>query len=217
LAGCDEVGRGPLAGPVVACCVFLDLKKGTDHFKILEQLKNWGVTDSKKLSEVKRETILQHLSLKNLVSNKNCAIGGTIFEPLVFRVEEISVLEIDQLNILNASLLAMEKAYLGLLGDRSHSDGTLLIDGNKTLKGNRGIPIIKGDTKSLLIGLASIIAKVYRDRLMKDFGVMYPHYGFEKNAGYPTEKHRKALLEKGPCPIHRKTFKGVSEYFQRAE
>ncbi len=213
LAGCDEVGRGPLAGPVVACCAFWDLKKEKSANKVLKALSELGVTDSKGLSEKKRELILEKLELTQLESSKNCFLGPLNFEALSFRIEEISPLEIDQINILQASLLAMLKAYEGLTkSSHSYGEGILLIDGNKKLPGGLGLPVVKGDAKSLIIGLASIIAKVYRDCLMKEMGKLYPEYGFEQNAGYPTEKHRKAVQEIGPSPIHRKTFKGVKEF-----
>lgn len=212
LAGCDEVGRGPLAGPVVACCVFWDLKKEKSANDVLKTLSGLGVTDSKGLSEKKRELIIEKLELTQLEKSKNSLLVPSIFESLTFRIEEISALEIDQINILQASLLAMLRAYEGLSKSHSYAEGTLLIDGNKKLPGGLGLPIVKGDAKSLVIGLASIIAKVYRDRLMKEMGKLYPEYGFEQNAGYPTEKHRKAIQEIGPSPIHRKTFKGVKEF-----
>lgn len=212
LAGCDEVGRGPLAGPVVACCVFFDLQKCLSAEKILKSLSELGVTDSKGLSEKKREGILECLKLGKLTGHKNCSFEDSFFSPLSFRIEEVSALEIDQINILQASLLGMKRAYDALLENRTYEQGILLIDGNKTLEGKLGTPIVKGDSKSLVIGLASIIAKVYRDRLMKDFGEIYPAYGFEKHAGYPTKFHRQAISENGPCPIHRKTFKGVKEH-----
>lgn len=212
LAGCDEVGRGPLAGPVVACCVFWDLKSEKRVEEVLKTLSTLGVTDSKGLSEKKRERIIEELELHQLESGRNLNLLPAIFNSLSFRVEEVSALEIDQINILQASLLAMLRAYEGLSKSHSYTEGVLLIDGNKKLAGGLGLPIVKGDAKSLVIGLASIIAKVYRDRLMKDMEKLYPEYGFAENAGYPTEKHRKAIQKFGPTVIHRKTFKGVKEY-----
>lgn len=212
LAGCDEVGRGPLAGPVVACCAFWNLQNEKEANEVLKNLSQLGVTDSKGLSEKKREVIVEKLGLTQLESGKNSIFGPSIFNSLSFRIEEVSAFEIDEINILQASLLAMLRAYEGLSKSHTYAEGILLIDGNKKLSGGLGQPIVKGDAKSLVIGLASIIAKVYRDRLMKELGRLYPEYGFAENAGYPTEKHRKAIQEIGPTPIHRKTFKGVKEY-----
>lgn len=212
IAGCDEVGRGPLAGPVVACCVFVDLKKCKKPESLFGHLQDLGVTDSKMLSEKRRLGIINDLKISKLEAHQNCAVGGAFFSSLSFRIEEISALEIDKINILQASLLGMKRAYLSLQESYSHEQGVLLIDGNKKIDEKLGLPIIKGDSKSLVIGLASVIAKVYRDSLMKDFGILYPQYGFEKHAGYPTKKHCQVIRQIGPCPIHRKTFKGVKEY-----
>jgi len=177
IAGVDEAGRGPLAGPVVAAAAVLDLDE-----PII------GVNDSKKLSEKKRE-----------------ALYAEITEKAVWAVGIASPEEIDKINILHASLLAMQRALDGL-----QSAWTLaLIDGNvllKTLDTTKQQTIVQGDAKSASIAAASIIAKVTRDRIMMQYHETYPEYGFALHKGYPTELHRKKVLELGICGIHRKSF-----------
>lgn len=178
IAGVDEVGRGPLAGPVVCAAVIMP----TDD--VIE-----GVTDSKKLSEKKREVLAKVIKEK--------AIDYKIFE--------ISPQTIDEINILNAVKRCMEGAVNGL----SVRPGVVIVDGLDTglkLNADKTFYIVKGDLKSYTVGCASIIAKVYRDNLMKDFAKTYSAYGFEKHKGYGTKEHIEKIKEKGPCPIHRKTF-----------
>lgn len=176
IAGIDEVGRGPLAGSVYAAAVILDIKKD-----IL------GIKDSKKLSSVKRDTLSKEIKQYSL----SWSIG------------KASVEEIDKLNILNATKLAMKRAVAGL----SIQPQILLIDAVKLpdIKIEQ-ISIIKGDDKSVSIGAASIIAKVERDSYMNDMSKLYPEYKFESNKGYGTSEHISALKKFGPCSIHRKTF-----------
>lgn len=175
IIGVDEVGRGPLAGPVISAAIILNKEKIPE-----------GINDSKKLSKKKREVINEEL-----ISQHSFAIGIA------------SVEEIDKINILQASLLAMKRAVLNL----NIKPQTILVDGNKLpdLEYNM-YPIIKGDSKSISIAAASIIAKVYRDKLMQDLSLQYPGYYWEKNSGYGTKQHLLALNNLGVTPIHRKSF-----------
>ena len=175
IIGVDEVGRGPLAGPVISAAIILN-----------KEMIPEGINDSKKLSKKKREVINEEL-----ISQHSFAIGIA------------SVEEIDKINILQASLLAMKRAVLNL----NIKPQTILVDGNKLpdLKYNM-YPIIKGDSKSISIAAASIIAKVYRDKLMQDLSLQYPGYYWEKNSGYGTKQHLLALNNLGVTPIHRKSF-----------
>ena len=178
VAGVDEAGRGPLAGPVVAAAVILkpeDVPEGLD--------------DSKKLSGGVRDRLFDRIMA--------CAEVG---------VGQASVAEIDELNILYASHLAMERAVAGI-GDVDHA----LIDGNMIPKGLAcaATALVKGDGRSLSVAAASIIAKVTRDRIMVDLAQQFPGYGWDGNAGYPTKSHREALLRLGVTPHHRRSFKTV--------
>lgn len=206
LAGVDEVGRGPLAGPVVAACAMMR----PPEKRALQALGEMGVNDSKKLSSQKRQAILRELKITfNLdqefqilqVKKLNLSIG------LCSLSHEI----VDEINILQASLRAMGQAFRGI---PKSGKGMLLIDGNKKIPDLKHPmeAIIKGDSLSILIGLASVVAKEFRDRLMETQAKLYPGYGLEKNAGYPTKFHRAAIESLGPSPIHRKTFRGVREY-----
>lgn len=177
-AGCDEVGRGCLCGPVVAAAVILP-----------EEYANEFINDSKKLSKCNRENLVEEI--------KSSALAWSI--------AEASAEEIDQINILNASFLAMTRAVKKLEVIPQH----LLIDGNR-FKTDLKIPfncIIKGDGKFASIAAASILAKVYRDNLMADFAKTYPGYGWEKNVGYPTKIHRESIVKLGLTPLHRKSFR----------
>ena len=176
IAGVDEAGRGPLAGPVVAAAVILH-----PGAEIL------GINDSKKLSEKKRETLYPE------ILDKAMAVGIGI----------VSAARIDEINILQATYEAMRKAVEGLC----FSPDLLLVDA-VTIPGLavKQVPIIKGDAKSLSIGAASIVAKVTRDRLMRELDAIYPQYGFEGHKGYGTAAHIAALKEFGPCPVHRRSF-----------
>ncbi len=175
IAGVDEVGRGPLAGPVVCASVIMNLED------IIE-----GIDDSKKVSAKKRE------ALYDIIKEKAIA----------YSICEISPEEIDEINILNATKKCMKTAVESL----AVTPDLVLIDAvNLDLK----VPtesIIKGDLNSYTIGAASILAKVYRDRLMEEYAKEFPEYGFERNAGYGTKEHIDKIKEIGPCKIHRKTF-----------
>jgi ribonuclease HII len=176
LAGVDEAGRGPLAGPVVAAAVIFDEKTDIP-----------GVNDSKLLTEVKREELFEKIILK----------------ALSYSVAIINHDVIDKVNILNATMLAMEKAILSL----NIKPDLILVDGNRIFKSDIPvIPIVKGDGKSFSIAAASILAKVTRDRLMKDLANEFPIYSWDQNKGYPTSKHREVIKIYGPSPFHRKSF-----------
>lgn len=178
IAGVDEVGRGPLAGPVVAAAVILPL----DESLLIE-----GVNDSKKLSAKKRE------ELYDLISERAIA----------YSICEESEGTIDEINILQATRLCMKKCIEKL----SVTADMVLTDGNMTLEIDPPQrSVIHGDALSYSIGAASILAKVYRDRLMDEHALQYPHYAFEKNKGYGTAAHIAAIREYGLCPIHRRTF-----------
>ncbi|MBT4791416.1 MAG: ribonuclease HII [Halobacteriovoraceae bacterium] len=206
IIGCDEVGRGPIAGPVVACAV----KVKRSEKGLLSQLIKLNVTDSKKLSTKKRKIILNQLGIdvKNLKVNHLYKIKyfNLCFE---FCLNECDHKKIDKINILQASLLAMKLASEKL----GESQSKVLIDGNKLFETKYASEaIIKGDSKVVVIGLASIIAKEFRDEKMTQLDQKYPGYNLAKHAGYPTKEHRDAVKELGPSKIHRKTFKGVKEY-----
>jgi len=185
VAGLDEVGRGPLAGPVVAAAVYV--KKGAEIFL----QKNFGINDSKKLTEKNRE-----LYYEKLTNDENVKWGiGIISETII-----------DKINILEATKLAMKQALEKLQPE------ALLIDGNFLLE-NMVISqksVIGGDQKVFSIAAASIIAKVTRDRMMHAMHELYPQYGFDKHKGYGTALHIKNLKQFGPCEIHRKSFYPVS-------
>jgi len=187
LIGVDEAGRGPLAGPVVAAAVSLS---ETDEKNILTDLP--FLTDSKKLSEKKRELIYDYV-LKNKIR-----FGTGISDEAV----------IDKYNILNATNMAMNEA----VDDLKVTFDMALVDGKnlKLIFPNR--QIVRGDSLSLRIALASNIAKVTRDRIMYKYAEVYPEYGFEHHKGYGTKKHIEALKQHGPLPLHRITFRPVYEF-----
>lgn len=185
VGGVDEAGRGPLAGPVVACAVVLEAGQSIS-----------GVRDSKKLSANRREAL---------------AISITR-ESLAWSLGSASVSEIDELNILGATMLAMRRAIDGL----SIQPGLLQIDGNRC----PDLPdayaaitetVVGGDDLCPAIAAASILAKVERDRQMDELHTMYPEYGFDRHRGYPTRAHREALLRFGVTPVHRRSFRPVRE------
>lgn len=177
ICGIDEAGRGPLAGPVFAAAVILPQGLVID-----------GLNDSKKISEKKRDELFDIIQEE--------AISYSI----AFATEQ----EIDDINILQATFLAMRRACEGLHVTADYA----LIDGNRmpNLGDVEGEPIIKGDTQSASIAAASILAKVSRDRVMLELDKIYPEYQFAKHKGYGTKLHRELLLEHGMCPIHRRSF-----------
>ncbi len=212
----DEVGRGPLSGPVVIGAVRLYIEDAEALKALLKFLRPKGIKDSKKLTGEGRLKVLKKLGIDNLdfrtknsLSLKGIQISYTTWE----MDHEV----IDQENILAASLRGMKEAS-NFLSETKNNNTTVLIDGHMKLRWGTDkspwneIPLVKGDSKSLLIGLASIIAKEKRDAFMRDMHELYPQYGFASNSGYPTKEHRSALEEFGPSPIHRKTFKGVKEF-----
>jgi len=190
IAGTDEVGRGPLAGPVVAACVILPTACDPSLF-----------CDSKVTTEKKR------YELRNMLLAARAPTGIGI----------VSSRTIDQVNILQASLLAMRKSVLAL-SDSGDSPDFLLVDG--TFSVPLTLPqesLTKGDSRSATIGAASIIAKITRDEIMKTLHEKYPQYNFLSNKGYPTREHRAAVAQHGPCPEHRFSFKGVKEFVQTTD
>lgn len=182
IIGVDEAGRGPLAGPVVAAAVWLK------DYKFLNR-----VDDSKKLTPAQRKAACLEIKKKSL-----------------YAIAAVSHIKIDRINILQATILAMQKAIAGLtqqLRPAELKKAFVLIDGNMRLK--LDLPyqsIIGGDAKSLSIAAASILAKDRRDRMMLAYHKIYPQYAFNKHKGYPTQLHRAILKEKGPITIHRKSF-----------
>lgn len=176
ICGVDEVGRGPLAGPVVACAIILPKET---YFEYLN--------DSKKVTEKRREKLY----------------GELTSEAVAYSLGIVSAEIIDEINILQATYKAMKEAVDGL----SIKPDKILVDAVHIP--DIDIPqvgIVKGDAKSVSIAAASVVAKVYRDRMMADYGKLYPEYMFEKNKGYGTKDHRDALKRIGMSPIHRKTF-----------
>lgn len=185
VAGADEVGRGPLAGPVVASCVILPASCDYSLFR-----------DSKTLSHGRR------VELCATLADIGAAIGTGI----------VPASTIDSINILQASLLAMRQAYEDLCSRHAPPD-FILVDGRFTI--GAAIPqeaLVKGDARSASIAAASIVAKVRRDALMDDLHHRYPEFRFARNKGYPTREHRQAISTHGPCPEHRRTFRGVREF-----
>ena len=176
VCGVDEAGRGPLAGPVCAAAVILP-----------EGIIIDGVNDSKKLSEKKREALFDVIREQSLA----------------YSIAYATVAEIEEINILNAAMLAMKRAVEGISVKADYA----MIDGNRLpeIDIDREC-IVKGDAKSMSIACASILAKVSRDRLLYKYAEEYPMYGFDKHKGYGTSAHREALLKYGPCPYHRKSF-----------
>jgi ribonuclease HII len=182
IAGVDEAGRGPLAGPVVAAAC-----------SIPQGLYFPGINDSKLLLPKKRKTLFEQIT-----GHKKVHYGVGIVEHSV----------IDRINILQAALEAMRSAVKQL----PVQPDCLLVDGAHCFTESiYSEPVIKGDSRSQMIAAASIIAKEMRDRIMVEYHKRYPEYGFDEHKGYPTEKHRKALAKYGPCPIHRLTFSSVSQ------
>jgi ribonuclease HII len=184
IAGVDEVGRGALFGVVVAAAVILPKTR-------LLELRDLGVKDSKKLSTPRREQLVSHI--------EEIAIA--------YQIGVASVAEIDELNILQASLLAMKRSIIGL----TITPELCLIDGNKQVP-NLNLPqqtLIKGEDKSISIAAASILAKVWRDRLTIDLATIYPDYDLAQNKGYGTAKHLRAIEQHGICIEHRRSFRPV--------
>lgn len=217
IIACDEVGRGPLGGPVVAGAVSVVVESRAHLKKLLVYLKSIGIDDSKALSEKERYQLLEKLGLTAEVFRvkKKITLKGVEINLVTWDLDHQVI---DEENILMASLRAMKEAALDL-SEVNEVKPLVLIDGNKTFKWSNEsafeeISIIKGDSQSKLIGLASILSKFVRDEFMKEMHRLYPQYGFDRHAGYPTAFHRKAIEVHGPSPIHRKTFKGVKEFIR---
>lgn len=185
-AGVDEAGRGPLAGPVVAAAVILDDKQPIA-----------GLADSKKLSAKRRDFLFDEIRAR----------------ALCFAIAEASVEEIDRLNILQATLLAMQRAVAGL----RLRPGLVLVDGNRLpVLPVRAEAVVGGDALVQAISAASILAKVHRDRWCETVAAEYPHYGFAGHKGYGTAEHLAALHAHGACPLHRRSFAPVAQQLLRA-
>jgi ribonuclease HII len=182
IAGVDEAGRGPLAGPVVSAAVVLN-----------RDFDDEGVTDSKKLTGPRREALFLR------IYRQARAVGIGIVDPV----------EIDRINILQAARLSMAMAVAHLQPKPDY----ILIDGNATIHSPIAQQsIVKGDSRSISIAAASIIAKVSRDHLMRRYHEDFPQFGFDRHKGYPTKAHKAAIAAYGPCWIHRRTFRGVREH-----
>lgn len=192
VAGVDEAGRGPLAGPVVAACVILP--RELDH----------SIFRDSKLLTARRRTLLF-----DTLQGNGALIGIGSADPR----------EIEQINILQASLLAMRRAIEDCAA--RHHGGLpdyLLVDGKFQIPASVSqLTLVKGESKSASIAAASIIAKVTRDRIMADSHWQFPQYGFLRHQGYPTKEHRQAINRFGPCPLHRRTFRGVVEFVRASE
>ena len=181
IAGCDEAGRGPLCGPVVAAAVIFPNRE--IEIPVV-------IRDSKKMSAAQRAVAYDWITKNTIWATGQCTPA-----------------EIDELNILWASMRAMERAVAGL----GQTPELCLVDGNRVPAGLRGRAIIKGDAKSLSIAAASIIAKETRDKIMRDLSVQFPEYGWDRNAGYPTAQHLTAIEKYGITKYHRKTFGPIKE------
>ncbi len=188
VAGVDEAGRGPLAGPVVAACVIIPLDCDFSLFK-----------DSKLLTPRRRAILF------DILQECGARIGVGLAGPR----------EIEQINILQASLLAMKRAMEDCtVNNKGCPPQFLLVDGCFQVPAAVSQQtLVKGESKSASIAAASIIAKVTRDRLMAESHILYPQYGFLRHQGYPTKEHRLSIRRYGPCPLHRRTFRGVREFY----
>ena len=183
IAGVDEAGRGPLCGPVIAAAVIIPISLWKRNEIDL-------INDSKKMTKARRESVYEWIK-----ENCVCAVG------------ESSPTEIDEINILQASLLAMTRAVSGL----ELSPDFVLVDGNRVPKNIIGRAIVKGDAKSISIAAASIVAKVMRDQIMTELAQEFPEYGWDKNMGYPTVMHLEAIQNHGINQHYRKSFKPVKK------
>ena len=185
-AGCDEAGRGCLAGPVFAAAVILP-----------HDFSNEILNDSKQLSEKNRK------KLRTIIEK----------ESIAWAVAKVDPVEIDEINILNASFLAMHRS----IDQLSSSPNSLLIDGNrfKPYKNISHHCIVKGDSKFMSIAAASVLAKTYRDDYMENLAIQFPEYGWQSNKGYPTKAHRNAIQQFGACEHHRKSFRLLPDPVQK--
>lgn len=193
VVGIDEAGRGPLAGPVTAAAVVLDLAD-------LEQPWLLELDDSKKLTAARRER----------------AFDAIVANAQAYAIVAVESETIDEINILQATIRAMELALVEVCGKLAGVPECVFIDGNRPIRTDlEQKTLVKGDGRSLHIAAASILAKVTRDRMMEEHDRRWPEYGFAKHKGYPTRAHREAIAEHGPCVIHRLSFGGVREHVGR--
>ncbi len=212
----DEVGRGPLCGPVVIGAVRMKIESAEELKNLLKFLRPKGIKDSKLLTSAERKKILAKLGVEEFSFRKKGELNlkGVSIHYVTW---EMNHQVIDEENILAASLRGMKEAAL-FLSQPENLPTHVLIDGHMKFRWGsetspwNEIPLVKGDSRSLLIGLASIIAKEKRDEFMREMHEIYPQYGLNSHYGYPTKAHRLAIETHGPSPIHRKTFKGVREF-----
>jgi len=195
ILGIDEAGRGCLAGPVVAGCAWINQEKIPQD--LLSRIK-----DSKKITEKNREDIYEKL----------LSLGDDIF---ICEYDAVSAGVIDEINILQASLLAMKNAYEKILPRLKNKPKMTLVDGNKSPKISPCTTVISGDAISYSVAAASIVAKVIKDRLLGNIGEKYPQYQFDKNKGYGTKTHMEALAKFGACEEHRKTYAPVKNILEK--
>ncbi len=191
ILGVDEAGRGCLVGPVVAGCVWINQEKFPSELLA-------RINDSKKISEKNREDIYKHL----------CELDDDVF---MFEYDAVSAGVIDEINILQASLLAMKNAYQKLLPRLKNKPVMTLVDGNKAPLITPCHTVVSGDAISFSIAAASIVAKVNKDHLLNEIGKKFPEFQFEKNKGYGTKAHIEALKKYGPTPYHRLSYAPVKE------
>ncbi len=194
ILGVDEAGRGCLVGPVVAGCVWINQEKFPSELLA-------RINDSKKISEKNREDIYKHL----------CELDDDVF---MFEYDAVSAGVIDEINILQASLLAMKNAYQKLLPRLKNKPVMTLVDGNKAPLITPCHTVVSGDAISFSIAAASIVAKVNKDHLLNEIGKKFPEFQFEKNKGYGTKAHIEALKKYGPTPYHRLSYAPVKEYIK---
>lgn len=212
----DEVGRSPLSGPVVIGAVRIEIQSLEALGTLVRSLRRIGVKDSKVVTHENRVELLQKLKVPHLNYREKGSFTWKGIE-IQFVTWEMDHLVIDSENIFQASMRGMKEAG-EFLSQTDKTRTTVLLDGQSKLrwKGEahpwKEIPIVKGDAKSPLIGLAAIIAKEKRDSFMKEMHEKFPQYGFDTNFGYPTPFHRQAIEIHGPCPIHRKSFSKVKEF-----
>lgn len=191
ILGVDEAGRGCLVGPVVAGCVWINQEKFPSELLA-------RINDSKKISEKNREDIYKHL----------CELDDDVF---MFEYDAVSAGVIDEINILQASLLAMKNSYQKLLPRLKNKPVMTLVDGNKAPLITPCHTVVSGDAISFSIAAASIVAKVNKDHLLNEIGKKFPEFQFEKNKGYGTKAHIEALKKYGPTPYHRLSYAPVKE------
>ena len=212
----DEVGRSPLSGPVVIGALRIKVSDHQSLITLLRSFRRNGVKDSKLLDSQERAALLKKFFIPDVPFRQKSSFSWKGIE-IIFIIWDMDHHIIDTENIFQASIRGMKEATLAIQeGDKTLT--SVLIDGQSKLRWGQEIspweeiPIVKGDVKSSLIGLAAIMAKEKRDHYMKEMHLLYPQYGFNSNAGYPTLFHRKAIEVHGPCPIHRKSFSKVKEF-----